>query len=896
MKKFDLLAASALAMLFAAPAAAQDTPAQDDGQAESTEYENANDIVVTATRRNETVQEVPLAVTAVGAELLQNAGVSNVRDLEQLAPSFQSSTGQSSATGTTIYIRGITTGGDNPGFEPAVGVFIDGVFRARAGVAISELPELERVEVLRGPQGTLFGRNTSAGALSVFTAQPKFELGGYAEASYGNYDAIEVKGAITGPVSEQVALRVDAGYRTRDGYIQDANSNRAINDIDRWNVRGQALYDNGDVTFRLIADYYETDEQCCGAVSVVRGSLAPVIQSVAAAQGRVGLYTGPASDRIQAMSPNRDYGEAVRDWGVSGELNWNFGDVSMTSITAYRDWRVLRNQDIDFSGIDRAYRDGYRSALTDFTQELRFQGSAFNGALDWLVGGFYLNESNKLTDTVRFGNDGNRYVDTVFAGALGAAPPAGFGTPLQFFGSLGGGVPLVGQALLNPLVPNTVPALQSAYGAQLGLLVGCFRAQVGTAPAGACVIPGFPSAPVPGLAALVTSPLPGVTAGQGNNNDDFSVKTNAFALFTHNIINISDQVSLTLGARWNHEKKTMAASINNNTGSCGFFDQVRAGNAAANAYANVLRQMGLFNNLFLLGCNPAVNTEFNGNYADSFTDNEITGTAKLAFKVSDELLTYASFDHGYKSGGYNLDQATFDSVLLGGNGPQGSDLRFGAETVNAYEIGFKASPTRAFTLNGALFYQDFKGLQSLVFAGNNFVVQNVPKSISKGVELESVIRPARDLTFNLGYSYISAKYAGSNNFTGTPLAGQEGKQFSNQPKHTVAISTTWTPALSDSINGLIHVNMRYNSEVNIPSGSPDPVTGRTALYNPGYALVGARVGITSADNNWRAEFFVENLFNQYYHITGFPVPEQTGNYAAYPGYPRFYGITIRGGF
>ncbi|HVJ02896.1 MAG TPA: TonB-dependent receptor plug domain-containing protein, partial [Sphingomonas sp.] len=235
MKKFELLAASALTLFLAAPAYAQETPATGTAQeAQTDDFQGANEIVVTATRRNETVQSVPIAITAIGPELLQNAGVDNIRDLEQLAPSLQSSTGQSSATGTTIYIRGITTGGDNPGFEPAVGVFIDGVFRARAGVAISELPELERVEVLRGPQGTLFGRNTSAGALSIYTAQPQFDLGGYVEGTYGNYNAYGVRGAITGPVSEQLALRLDAGYRKRDGFIQDANSDRAINDINRW--------------------------------------------------------------------------------------------------------------------------------------------------------------------------------------------------------------------------------------------------------------------------------------------------------------------------------------------------------------------------------------------------------------------------------------------------------------------------------------------------------------------------------------------------------------------------------------------------------------------------------------------------------------------------------------
>ncbi|MEP9357454.1 TonB-dependent receptor [Sphingomonas sp. KR3-1] len=896
MKKLDLLAATALTLFLATPAFAQtSTPTPSPTPAPTADdqgYQSANEIVVTATRRNETVQDVPIAITAIGAAELQNAGVDNIRDLEQLAPSVQSSTGQSSATGTTIYIRGITTGGDNPGFEPAVGVFIDGVFRSRAGVAISELPELERVEVLRGPQGTLFGRNTSAGALSIYTAAPQFETHGYVEGSYGNYNAYGVKGAITGPVSEEIALRLDGSYRKRDGYIKDPNSNRRFNDIDRWNLRGQALIDSGDVTFRLIGDYYETNEQCCGTVSVARGSIAQIINGIAASQGRTGIYTGDPSDRIQAVSPNRDYGEKVRDWGFSSEVNWDLGSVKATSITSYRDWRALRNQDIDFSGIDRAYRTGYKTELKDLTQEVRFQGSAFGGALDWLVGGFYLHEQNNLTDTVRLGNDGNLFVDSVFNALAGPS----FGGRVQFYGSLGPTVPTPGAVFLNPAVPNSLAALSAVYGATLAPLVGCFRAQAGTAPAGLCVIPGYNATPIPGLAALAASPLPASAPGQGNNNDNFGVKTDAFALFTHNIINVSDNFSITLGARWNHERKALDASINNNTGSCTFFNQVRAGQPAATAYANLLRQLGLFNNLYLLSCNPAVNTEFNGHYTDNFSDDKITGTVKLAYKFSPKLLAYGSYDHGYKSGGYNLDQATFDSVLLGGNGPQGRDLRFGAETNDAFELGTKWSPNRAFSLNVAAFYMNFYGLQSLVFSGNNFVVQNVNKSISKGVELESTIRPAKDLTFQLGYSYISAKYADSNNFTGTPLQGQEGKQFNNQPKNTVTGAVTWEPQVSTGLKGLVHLDFRYNSEVDIPSSNPDPVTGHTVIRNEGYALVNGSIGLQSNDGKIRGEVYVENLTNTYYFITGFAVPEQTGNYNGYPGYPRFYGARLRFGF
>lgn len=878
--KSSLLGATALTFAIAAPAWAQtQSPAQPPAPSQDQGYVSANEIIVTATRRNETVQDVPVAITAISPQLLENAGVDNVRDLEQLAPSLQSSTGQSSATGTTIYIRGITTGGDNPGFEPAVGVFIDGVFRARAGVAISELPELERVEILRGPQGTLFGRNTSAGALSIFTAQPKFETGGYAEAGYGNYNAYEARGAITGPVAEHVALRLDGAYRKRDGYIADANSSRAINDLNRWLVRGQALYDNGPVSFRLIADYYETDEHCCGAVSAVRGPFAPVIQGIAGAQGLTGLYTGDPSNRIQAISPNRDYGEKVRDYGVSGELNWDLGGAKLTSITAYRQWRVLRSQDIDFSGIDRAYRDGYRNQLTDFTQEVRLQGAAFGGKLDWLVGGFYLNETNTLRDTVRVGNDSNRYVDSIFSAQLRPL----FGTPVQFYGSLGAGVPTFGQVLLNPAAP---PA---AYG-QLAPLVTLFRAQAGTAP-----IPGI--AVVPGLAALALQPLPGNVPGQGNNNDDFRVKTNAFALFTHNIVHVTDKLSLTLGARWNHESKDLSATINSNTGACTFFNQARTGNAAAAAYANILRQVpGLFSNLFLLSCNPAVNSEFNGNYADKRSEDQLTGTVKLAYKFSPRVLGYASYDRGYKSGGYNLDQATFDSALLGGNGAQAGDLHFNKETVDAYEIGLKTQFSRAFTLNLAGFYSKFYNLQSLVFSGTNFVVQNVPQTTSKGVEAEATIQPVRALIFQLGYSYIDARYDDDGkNFAGTPLQGKGGIQVDNQPRHTVTVAGTWTPPLAKGINGLLHVDMRYNSEVNIPSSPPD-ANGRNALYNQGYPLISAAVGVQSPDGRRSLEFWVENLTNQFYYITGFGVPEQNGNYAGYPGTPRFYGVRARFGF
>ncbi|MEM8696833.1 MAG: TonB-dependent receptor [Pseudomonadota bacterium] len=848
MKKSILLASAATilgtAPAYAQTAAEQTVPEQADSAAETATADDTNFdpnvILVTATRRAEDVQSVPLSVSVISGELVENAGVDDIRDFAQLAPSLVATTGQSSSNATALSIRGIGTAGDNPGFEPAVGVFIDGVYRARAGVALSELPPVERVEVLRGPQGTLFGRNTSAGALSITTQMPEFDLGGFVEGSYGNFDAFELRGAITGPVSDTIALRFDGIYRSRDGYITDVNSGRDINTIDRYALRGQALFENERLTVRIIADYADTDEECCGAVNLVAGPTAGALDLIAGLAGNTGVATGDPEDRAMAVTPGRDFNEAVEEWGVSAQIDYEFDTVTLTAITAFRDWRSLRNQDIDFSGADRAFRENYRTGLEDFTQEIRLQGTAFDDRLDWLVGAFYLNERLALRDTVRFGAQANQYVDALFA----FDPAAGF----EFFDSFGPTVPEFGQVLLA-----TNPQLAAAAAAN------------------------------PALFALFNTPLPGNPAGAGQQADNYTVDTEAIALFTHNVIDITDELSLTLGLRWNHEEKDIAASLNANTPACGFFFDPATSPYSSLILANVPEA-------FLLACNPTVNTEFNGTYAGGFSDDEFTGTVRLAYQINPDILVYAAYDRGYKSGGYNLDRAGFDSVLVGGDGPQITDLQFEAETVDAYEIGLKTNWGREFTFNVAAFYQDFSNYQQLVFSGTSFFVQNVEQTISKGIEIDATIRPVRDLTFQLGYALTDAAFDSSNDLSGTPLAGAEGLQLVNVPRHTLTGSATWTPALTDSLNALVHVDARFNS------ATATSAAGRGIVDNEPFGIINARVGIASEDDRWRLEFFVENLLDTYYNIQTFAVPEQTGTFAGYPGQPRFYGVSARFGF
>src|SRR5947209_6258095 len=235
-------------------------------QAREQQPVDTGNIIITATRRNQALSDVPMAVSAVTAQNLRNTGATDIRQLNQVAPSLLVSSTSSEGGAAVARIRGIGTVGDNPGLEGSVGIFIDGVYRARTGMALTELGAIDRIEVLRGPQGTLFGRNTSAGLISIITAKPRFQPEVDAQIDIGNYNERRFEGSVTGPITNTLAARLDGVYLKRDGFLTDVISGRRINDRNRWMLRGQLLYQpNSDFSFRLIGDYSHQNEECCGA-------------------------------------------------------------------------------------------------------------------------------------------------------------------------------------------------------------------------------------------------------------------------------------------------------------------------------------------------------------------------------------------------------------------------------------------------------------------------------------------------------------------------------------------------------------------------------------------------------------------------------------------------------
>lgn len=373
-------------------------------QAQGADEVPLNEIIVTATKREQTLQDVPVAVSVTTGETIERAQIRDLKDLQSVVPSLRVNQLQSSAN-TNFYIRGFGNGANNAGIEPSVGLFIDGVYRSRSASMIADLPDVQRVEVLRGPQSTLFGKNASAGVISIVTRKPQFKFGGNVEASYGNYDAVVVKGVVTGPITDTVAFSLAGGINKRDGIVRNPETDDRTNERDRWFTRGQLLFDDHEgLEVRLIGDYGKIDENCCAVVNLRQSSATGAVFAVG------GAVNSPDQVYDNIAYSNFESSNKIKNWGLSGQVDYDLGDVKLTSITAYRRTDAVTNQDSDFSSADLLGRNWQDLRIKTFTQELR---AAFklSDALSGLVGGYYFNEKIKQNNEVFWGDDARSYAN-----------------------------------------------------------------------------------------------------------------------------------------------------------------------------------------------------------------------------------------------------------------------------------------------------------------------------------------------------------------------------------------------------------------------------------------------------------------------------------------------------
>ncbi len=864
----SLLSAAVIAGLvsmFALPALAQDAAPS----AQKKEAKTLDALVVTAQKREEAMQDVPVAVTALSQQTLQDTGVRDIKDLQVLVPGLTVTSTQSEAI-TTARIRGIGTVGDNVGLESSVGVVIDGVYRPRNSVGFGDLGELERIEVLKGPQGTLFGKNTSSGVINVVTRKPGFERVGEGEVTFGNYGTLGLAGWLNQPLGDYAALRVYAAHRDRDGWMtvkSGAGPRTEDRDYDQdFNTfRAKLLIAPTDkVEIVLSADSTKRDENCCTAVQLVTGETGALINKL----GGGSAIASPADPWARVAYSNRSTAQKISDRGVQGEVNIDLdmlGGARLTSITAGRDWDAINGRDFDFTAADVIYmnpqEDESYARFKTFSQEFHLSGAT--DKLDWLFGAFYSKETIERTESYRIGAAYEPYLSI---GLLSMINPA------------------------LAALPNAATFMADATGRPFGTAFA-------------------------GLGAL----------------DHYTQDAKSTALFSNNTWHATDALDLTLGLRYTRETKDLHGTYSNPNGSTGcasYFGPTGVSPAAIGRIAAALtargvpfaalpaaNQQALISNIVGYSCLPWANALHNGRVTDqSRSENEWSGTLKAAYRWNEHAMTYLSYARGYKAGGFNMDRVQSSNGLSSGGAgiTPVNDTSFPGEFVDSWELGAKTTWAGGnLLLNAALFHQTYSDFQLNSFLGTSFVVRSIPEVVSKGLDAELLWQATPGLMLQAGLMFADTKYGDDIpgcDFVGPgaltaqcPAIGAlyklPGARMSFAPKFSGSLSMTYEWDIGSSLEGRFNIGGKYMSDYNTGSDLD------TEKMQDAYAVVNARLGIGARDRKWQLELWGLNIFDQDYVQVGFDGPLQAlgtpepGNpkntYNAFLGAPRTYGATLR---
>lgn len=817
-------------------------------------------ITVTAQKRTQNLQEVPVAVTAFTGDEMAESVIKDMYDLQTNVPGLGAFQSQS-ATNSSFSIRGVGTSSQNFGLESSVGLYVDGVYRARQNSLINNLVDVAAVEVLRGPQGTLFGKNTPSGAVLVTTAAPSHGGGdAFIEGTLGNYGLVNLSGAASiSAIEDVLAFRVTAFGSQRDGTISDvALGEDKVNDRDRWGARAQALYTpNEDVSLRIIADYAEINEICCGAPVQLSNFQAKEVAGkygTDAALPSLGGTVFPGGDAFYDREIAVSFlpESSMKDRGISAQLDWDLNDnYTLVSITALRKFESYDNIDSDFTDAD-LFGTSNDASQSSLSQELRLDYSS--DKLNAIVGAYYFEQDLDL--------DYSLYTDSIFdgfaLGVLGQNVDALTGSPGSFNALLGG-----------------IDGL-----AQLGLI----------APRAA-----------------------GAPAGTGFNHSA-KQKHKSYALFGQFDYKFTDELTLTAGLRFTSEDKDLLTvftevgpginGLANNTPvnivgalttlggiGAGLIDLTTAeGQATLGNFAGFDQAGWAF---LLLGdtTRPRANIE------ETLSDDQVTGTIKLSYQPDADTLWYASYGEGYKSGGTNTDRIA-----------AGFNPLFAAETSQAFEVGLKKDfPEQDLRINAATHYTTVNDFQANTFTGNGFNLQNAGDYEIKGLELEATWLPTDSLEVNFAYALVKAKYKtfergncwvayswhtgiddpGRQNAT-DGYCDRSGDRPGGEPENYAVLSLKQDINISDDIYAYVQGEYSYTSDI-VLDGSNDPYAMQDA-----YTLLNLRLFMNFTDSDMDVIVWARNVLDEeYINRTNFNTPLQEGKLNAYMAEPRTFGVTVK---
>lgn len=785
------------------------------------------EVVVTAQKREQGLQDVGIAVSAFTGDQMSQLGWDTADDVLSQVPGVTliQPNGPSSFY---VNIRGVAQNdfsGDNQ--ESPVAVYVDDVYVASPTGASFQLFDFERVEVLRGPQGTLFGRNATGGLVHYVTRRPTEEFEGYIKGTVGDYSKRDIEGAFGGGLADGVSGRLSFSSSNNDGLIENTIGND-LNDNNAWAVRGQLLFDFGDDTELLLnARYGDMDNTNAPFEHAVARADAnglgfeikdPNVTDLTG--GDFDTYTGEGSGII--YTPWQNYGYRDPDGGepfkgaydTEGYIKVETEGYTATFTTAFdngiefvsiTDYNTLTRDYIEDSdaGPNPVFSFSVKSDLEQWSQEFRLHGETDN--LRWVAGAYYLN----------------------FEGDLFTGGPAGG----------------FAQAAFGPLV--------------LGLVGGDEE-----------------------LAVAVTQELFPSNFGF---DSPFSMQTQSLAFFGQTEWDFADDFTLTTGLRWSKEKKEtsfiqhFSLFESPNSSTVALKDSLGIGpywSYSNGRYSNV----GAYN--FEGGAIPLLEGDAETEIDDSF----VTAKLGLDYRMTDETLLYASFNRGVKAGGFN---APLDATLYAYGGLAPEDMNFDAETLNAYEVGFKTELWGGLArLNGAAYYYDYQDYQAFALDSLTLYVFNTDAT-NKGFELELQASPTEGLDLLLGLGFVDNNVEDA--YT-TPSGDKLDRQAIMTPEITAngMIRYAW-----DFAGGSLSAQYDFNymddhffQLKNSPVGSQES-----------YVVSNVRLTYTTADEAWSVTGFVNNVTDEEYKRMVFDLagtPAQGGFGAAEYFYadPRWWGVSL----
>jgi iron complex outermembrane receptor protein len=839
------------------------------------------EILVTAQKRAEDVQDVPISISAFSGDFMESSGIVNLQQLGDYAPNLTLSQ-SSSAVNNRIIMRGVGSVGDNA-VEPSVAVFIDGVYYPRTGSLIGSLTDIEMVEILRGPQGTLFGRNASMGALNIRTRKPTEEFEGMIRGSLENYDTFRVAGHVGGAMTDNLAGRLSFQHSNRGGF-GDNTFNGAGNDSEfgDWKdvtVRGKLYFTpTEDLEITLTTDYSHLKNESAAIEvkddTVLLPQYAGIISAVLSPTGPF-APTGPVPEMLDGydFKVNQDHRDTGDDeqWGIAADISWNVAGHTIRSITAYRDWR-----NDTFESALRLPADLFNRVSTfeaeTISQEFQII-SPSGGRFEYVAGLYYYDEDYSIDQNFDLGAQFCQPAvnNLVQANYAQAAIPQFAAVIAPLLGPLAGLAPNIAGGILTGAI--TSPAQLEALGVPAPVAAGIFA----NAPA--------PAAAVGGMAGAMCAAGPQVSAIDGEFRQDLS----SIALFGQLTFHVTDDLRLTGGLRWTRDDKTgsFMQIINN---------PIVAPPSPTNPFGLALRAQETAPDL-------------------EFEDEEVTWLVNVAYDLTDDIMAFGSYSTGFKSGGFNSE---------GANRPFTLDERvFDSETVDNWEIGLKSSWfDNRVVANVTYFHTEIDNFQDRQFDGVNFFVQNVGELTQQGVELDVQMQPIEQLFAVIGVSYLDSEFDSFPNATAMPavvaqvqainrqrtaqgmpplpVPGQDltGKRAHFSPKWQLSLAAEWSDIIPNTrLSWFTRGEYQYISDQNIGAET----NANPQSIQDGYDIVNARLGVRGQNDGWELSAFVRNAFDQEYCQTIFNQPIGTtlglvdpvtlgGMQRCVLGTPRTYGI------